>query len=496
MSLTITARGSSSDKTSASSISISPASNFGAGLAVLVVAYDNSTSTGADPFTSSGTITDTSGNTWTSRAARTNTAASSANDGTIIRVFTSPQNVATLTTTSTITLGSLSTAVVAKAWALWQATSNSGEAYYVTGATTTGSGTAFTFTTGSIAVGDAVVCGLALEADSSGADDADTTNGTWSTGQAANTTGNPTASNQGVRSQYKIQTTTASTQTWNFTTANSDWAAAWIQISDAVTAISSDDPGYGNDEVGIVQVDSEGVPADAVSGNGPVTWSHTIGSGSNRKLLVAAMLEVGPAGTTSTATVTFNGVAMTLAVDGGQGTSSFNKARGLIYYLDESFLPSAGTYTVSVTFSGTSPTRCWGRSLSVTGSSSGDPTSTASFATTTGTTSQTTSISTAGVGGFFFDSVAFADGSTPTANAQQTNIAMYPATPIPGVTGSSFFSSLKRYSGDTSMGWTMSNLANNPNDSLSHAVAGFAPYYDVEKTFLTTYPKTIVVQKN
>lgn len=82
-----------------------------------------------------------------------------------------------------------------------------------------------------------------------------------------------------------------------------------------------------------------------------LSWSHVLGSGSERAVVVGVALE-----DTSTAdmaaTVTFNGVTMTpIANQITVGSSTFDRTQ--LYYLLNSSLPAAGTYTVRVAFSGT-----------------------------------------------------------------------------------------------------------------------------------------------
>ena len=230
MALTVTSRGSGSNKTGATTYGISPASNFAAGLAVFTLAYDNAGTDGADPYSS---ISDSLGNTWTSRqgALRDPGAAAA---GACFRIFTSPQDVGLLATSTTITVSFGAVSVTAKAYTLNQVSpAAANTAAYVTGSTATGAGST-NIVTGSITSGDVVLCGLAHESEASSADDGDTTNGTWTTGQAANTTGGADASNMATRSQAKVTTGTG-TQTWDFS-APGDWAAAWIEVNEQVAS--------------------------------------------------------------------------------------------------------------------------------------------------------------------------------------------------------------------------------------------------------------------
>jgi hypothetical protein len=75
-----------------------------------------------------------------------------------------------------------------------------------------------------------------------------------------------------------------------------------------------------------------------------ITWSHTIGSGSNRLLLVSFSWQIGPSW--SVPTVTYNGVSMTFVLSSSQVAWDY----AVCYFiLKESSMPAAGAHTVSVT---------------------------------------------------------------------------------------------------------------------------------------------------
>src|SRR5262245_65793303 len=121
MALTGTSRGQGSHNTSATSFTLSPASNLGVGtLAVLVVAYDNSGTNGADPFSS---VTDSLGNTWVSRQQALHDPGA-ANAGCTLAIVTTAQTVAVLSTTDTITV-TFTSNTTAKAWALHEVAAGS-----------------------------------------------------------------------------------------------------------------------------------------------------------------------------------------------------------------------------------------------------------------------------------------------------------------------------------------------------------------------------------
>lgn len=231
MALTGTDRGTGKHQTSASSFTLNPGSNFTAGaLAVLCIAADNSSTGGSTNNISS--VTDSLGNLWRARQLPIfdNGSASAGVQG---GIFTTDQSAGTLQTGTTVTV-SFGAATVAKTWTLMEVTAAAGsQALVLTGANATGQAgvPAPTVTTGTIEVGDMVIAMVAMEAGTTQTltSDADTTNGTWSAAQY-NEIGS-TTSGSAIGSQRKVQTTTASTQTFNPTLGlPCDLICSWISV--------------------------------------------------------------------------------------------------------------------------------------------------------------------------------------------------------------------------------------------------------------------------
>lgn len=234
MALTGTDRGSNATNTGGqSTLAVTPASNFAArSWAVLVVAYDNSGTNGADPFSA---ISDTKGNTWTSRINALNDPGA-ASAGIVLRFFTTDQSGGLLTTGDTITVSFGGTTTVARAWALHEvAPGANGQVSYVTGASSTSTTGTPTITTGSITSGDMVIGGIGREGNESPTGDSDTTRGSWSTllgGRVGTTT-----SGAQVVTQRKVVTGTG-TQTYNptFGGTSRDGCNGWVQFREIPAA--------------------------------------------------------------------------------------------------------------------------------------------------------------------------------------------------------------------------------------------------------------------
>lgn len=211
-----------------------------------------------------------------------------------------------------------------------------------------------------------------------------------------------------------------------------------------------------------VSLDATGVAAAPVAGNGPVTWSHTIGAGDGRLLVVCCAQEWDAAGAPGTVpTVTFDGVAMTLSADSGAAAPpGIPGARAHIFHMLDADLPAAGTYTVSVTYTtGATPTRCWGRSVSLFNAAQTGPDLTTAWVNSTGTgaLSRQDSLAVVGAGGWAIDMlIDDTGGQAYTADAGQVNVA------TDGSLGTGFASSTKPEagSGSTTLGWTWTNTNN------------------------------------
>ena len=229
--------GTGGNTTAATTIGIVPPISFSSNtLAVLALAYDNSGTQGADPFSS---INDNAGNTWTSRLNGLNDPGA-ASAGSTLRIFTS--FVASLTTSNTITV-TFTTNTTAKSWTLTQFSSNTANFiadYLSSGTPATGTSTTPTIAALSMTSGDAIFGAMANEGNATITADSDTTNGSWSTQQTVNN-GTGTSGMQ-VASQYKIVNATGN-QTYNLTlSASGDWVIGAIRIREVAAFTGGFDP--------------------------------------------------------------------------------------------------------------------------------------------------------------------------------------------------------------------------------------------------------------
>lgn len=233
MTITMSSVGANGDTTGATSIVITiGAGGFTLGQsawAILCLAYDNAGASGADPYSS---ISDSLGNTWTSRqAALYDPGAASA--GVTLRIFTSDMAVRALGVGDTVTVSFGANSVASKAWCFQEALPGPwGTMSYVTGGVSVGSASAApTITTGSIAQNDVVIGAGAAESADTWVADADTTNGNWSAKQSFGAGSGATG--MSVVAQRKV-VTAAGAQTFNPTLTSADCILAWIQLHETI----------------------------------------------------------------------------------------------------------------------------------------------------------------------------------------------------------------------------------------------------------------------
>jgi len=130
-----------------------------------------------------------------------------------------------------------------------------------------------------------------------------------------------------------------------------------------------------------------GIVFDAVSsaastaGGQTLTWSHTIGSRSNRILTVGTQCEDTVAGNMVVQSVTYNGMGMTRAGSKITPGTSGNRLNVELWYLLEANLPAGGTYNVVVTYTGSVSDRIAG-AISIAGAAQASPEDVNTAATT------------------------------------------------------------------------------------------------------------------
>lgn len=198
-------------------------------MGVLCIAVDNSIVGGAG-FVGPTSFTDAKGNTWTRRMNQ-NYDPSSTEQGIEAVWYTCEITTALLTTDACQATWAGGVAPPAAAWTFYEATPPTGYTMtyttrgFVAGATAADG----QVTTGTIAVGDVVIAGYFAENSNPVTGDSDTTNGNWTT-QQSTTGGGAGVSGVILGTQAKVQTTTASTQSYDVTVASQDRLVGYIVL--------------------------------------------------------------------------------------------------------------------------------------------------------------------------------------------------------------------------------------------------------------------------
>jgi hypothetical protein len=234
MALTITSRGTGTHNTGATTlVPGGRTATLAAGsMGVFCIAVDNAGGAG-DVIIAPTSWTDAKGNVWTRRtsALYDNGAASA---GIEMAFYTAPIMVALLTTDLGTITWNTGVSPVAKAWTWYEVIpSGANTVAYSTGGNIAGATAAnATVVTASVLVGDGVIAGYFSENVSAVTGDSDTTNGTWAAQQTA--TIGSTTSGVRIASQQKVQTTTASTQSYDVVVSSQDRIAGYIMLHEVV----------------------------------------------------------------------------------------------------------------------------------------------------------------------------------------------------------------------------------------------------------------------
>jgi pectate lyase len=211
-----------------------------------------------------------------------------------------------------------------------------------------------------------------------------------------------------------------------------------------------------------IAFDAASRAATASTGQTSLTWSHTVGAGTDRMLVVGVAVEDAAAADAAVNGVTFNGSALTavpnsLISGGGSGIIQTQ----LFYQLN----PASGAHNVVVTFhgpvDGTSST-----AVSLSGVAQGAPERVATKVDTSGADSISTAITTATAGAWVVDVVGSGNSGSFTASSGQTERTDIAASGMTGATSTKPMAT----AGATTLGWAHSGA-----NRLAHSLASFAP---------------------
>lgn len=177
--------------------------------------------------------------------------------------------------------------------------------------------------------------------------------------------------------------------------------------------------GFASPAAAQIAFDAASRAATTTTGKTSLTWSHTIGGGTDRVLLVGVAVEDTKAADANITGVTYNGVALTAVPSSkiyGGGTGIIQTQ---LFYLLGSSLPAAGAYNVAVTFQGAVDGISAG-AVSFTGVSQTAPGPVATKVDTSGADSIATSITTPVNDAWVVDVVGSGNSGSFTAGSGQT----------------------------------------------------------------------------
>lgn len=292
MALTVTSRGTGTHNTGATTLVPGgrTATLAVGSMGVLCIALDNAGSAGST-LIAPNSWTDAKANVWTLRENRLydNGAASA---GIEMAFYTAPITVALLTTDLGTMTWKTGVSPVAKAWTWYEVIpSGSNTVAYSTGGDIAGATAANAqVTTGTIAVGNAVIAGYFSENVAAVTQDSDSTNGSWTAQQTA--TVGTTTSGVRIATQQKVQTTTPSTQSYDVTVSSQDRIAGYIVLAELV-AVTGTGVGTGTAST------ASGAGAETFTGTGAGGGTASSATGSAAETFTATGAGTGAASTAS-----------------------------------------------------------------------------------------------------------------------------------------------------------------------------------------------------
>src|SRR6185503_10725898 len=101
-----------------------------------------------------------------------------------------------------------------------------------------------------------------------------------------------------------------------------------------------------------ITFDAAARAATTTTGRTSLSWSHTLGAGADRFVVIGVAVEDATATDANITSVRFNGVAATAVPNSKISGGGTGIIQTQLFYALNASLPAAGTYTVAVTFQG------------------------------------------------------------------------------------------------------------------------------------------------
>ncbi|MHC4265160.1 MAG: SGNH/GDSL hydrolase family protein [Planctomycetota bacterium] len=250
-----------------------------------------------------------------------------------------------------------------------------------------------------------------------------------------------------------------------------EWIPAAVGDYNVIVMASNGAPPDANQSftisvVPIIEFDAAGFASDSIEDN-YFSFSHTIGSGCDRLLVVALASEDNSADDLVINSVTYDGIDMNSVVDSNQSIYSSNMYMNTeLYYLLDKNLPSPGSHDVAVTYKGNIIAKCGGTiSLENVAQKAAEVVDTNS---NTDANSISTNIITLTDGAWIVDVVGSGNQGSFSVNAPNMIERFDVNGDSSSVAGGT---KLVGFSGQTAVSWIFDSSANR----LAHSVAAFPP---------------------
>ncbi len=214
-----------------------------------------------------------------------------------------------------------------------------------------------------------------------------------------------------------------------------------------------------------ISFDAASRAATTTTGRTSLSWSHTIGSGTDRVLVVGVAVEDANTTDANVTSVRYNGVALIAVPNSKINGGGTGIIQTQLFYLLNASLPAAGTFTVAVTFQGAVDGIAAG-AVSFAGVSQAAPQPAATHVDTSGADTISTSITATTSNAWIVDVVGSGNSGSFTPGSGQTERWDIAASVMTGATSTKALTA----AGATTLSWSHSGA-----NRLAHSLAVLSP---------------------